>query len=156
MGATIQGKADTSFLGSSLETALQSPATEGALEAVKQLVDDFSGQVWIVSKCGPSVQRKTRAWLDHHDFSHHTGWSSENLRFCLKRPEKAAICAELGITHFVDDRLDVLEAMSGVVPYRYLFGEQEPGLHWSDIILHVPDWKAVLREVRIQDESLRN
>ena len=44
--------------------------------------------------------------------------------FCLKRPEKAIHCRELGITHFIDDRTDVLAAMIGVVPLLYLFGPQ--------------------------------
>jgi hypothetical protein len=38
--------------------------------------------------------------------------------------DKRGICEELGITHMVDDRLDVHEAIRDVVPYRYLFGAQ--------------------------------
>lgn len=43
------------------------------------------------------------------------------MRFCLRRPDKAVHCAELRITHFVDDKADVLAAITPVVPYRYLF-----------------------------------
>jgi hypothetical protein len=66
------------------------------------------------------------------------------VRFCLKRPEKAVHCRELQITHFIDDRTDVLEAMLGVVPNLYLFGPQAdrpPGM------VHVPGWKAVAEEL---------
>lgn len=46
------------------------------------------------------------------------------VRFCRERPQKAPICAELGITHFIDDRADVLEPMCGIVANRFLFGPQ--------------------------------
>jgi len=63
MGALVNGKADTSFLGTTYEEAMNSPATEGAIEAVTELVRLFEGRVWIISKCGPSVENKTRGWL---------------------------------------------------------------------------------------------
>ncbi len=37
------------------------------------------------------------------------------------------MCVELGITHFVDDRAEVLESLLGVVPHLYLFGLQSRG-----------------------------
>jgi hypothetical protein len=67
------------------------------------------------------------------------------VRFCLQRPEKALHCRELGITHFIDDRTDVLEAMIGVVPNLYLFGPQRapapPGMR------HLGSWWDVGREL---------
>jgi hypothetical protein len=41
--------------------------------------------------------------------------------FCRQRHEKAAICRELGLTHFIDDRLEVLSHLLGTVPHLYLF-----------------------------------
>jgi hypothetical protein len=50
-------------------------------------------------------------------------------------------CAELAISHFVDDRADVLVALAGIVPHRYLFGphgspQLPPGVQrtptWTD------------------------
>lgn len=141
---TVNGVADTSFLGSSLQAAMETPAAEGAFEAVKALVDCFQDQVWIVSKCGPSVEKKSRAWLDHWNFYGRTGVSRDNLRFCRKRPDKAPICRSLGINHFIDDRLDVLRPMQGDVKRLFLFGEQrasqripywaEPVLNWAELL----------------------
>lgn len=54
------GRADTSFLGGSLEAALATPPYEGMFETVPDLVKRFGGQVWLVSKAGPRVQEKTR------------------------------------------------------------------------------------------------
>ena len=84
-------------------------------------------------------------WFERHRFFERTGIDSSNVRFCLKRPEKAVHCAEIGITHFIDDRTDVLDAMVGVVPNLYLFGPQRaqarPGMQ------HVTTWKDVAREL---------
>jgi hypothetical protein len=87
--------ADTAFIGGSLSDALDTPPYEGMFDAVAPLVDRFEGRVWLVSKCGPSVQAKSRAWLRHHRFFERTGMAPANLRFCLQRPQKADHCREL-------------------------------------------------------------
>ncbi len=147
LGAVRDGKADTSFLGTTFEQATQTPASEGAAEAVKELVGAFYGNVWIVSKCGPSVERKTRGWLKHHDFYGATGLNPQNVRFCRKRHEKAPICEEIGITHFVDDRIDVLTPMQGIVARLYLFGEQEHGFVCPAYATQVLNWSEVLAQI---------
>jgi hypothetical protein len=134
---------DTSFIGGTLEHALSTPPYPGMFEVVPRLVEKFERRVWIISKCGPRVQEKTRKWLQHHRFFERTGIDGSNLRFCLRRPDKALHCAEIGITHFIDDRCDVLAAMRGVVPNLYLFGPQRrdgsalpgytPVLTWADV-----------------------
>lgn len=115
---------DTSFLGVPDDDAMRAPALEGAFEAIARLVADYDGRVWLVSKCGERVQQRTRRWLGHHRFFEATGVRPDRVRFCRERREKAPICAELGITCFIDDREDVLLAMAGVVPTRILFGAQ--------------------------------
>jgi hypothetical protein len=122
-GGVVPGSSDTQFFSGNTAHMLATPAVPGAFEALARLVPLFD-QVWLVSKCGERVRRHTRQWLDHHDFAARTGIPRDHLRFCLRRPEKAVHCAELGITHFVDDKPDVHEALRGVVPYRYLFGPQ--------------------------------
>ncbi|RKS74856.1 hypothetical protein BZB76_3378 [Actinomadura pelletieri DSM 43383] len=143
-GLLAPGDDDTAFLGGSFEEALASPATAGVYEVLPGLVEAFDGRVWIISKCGDRVRRRTLAWLDHHDFYERTGLSKENVRFCRKRAEKAGHCRELGITHMIDDRLDVHQAIRDIVPYRYLFGPK-PGPEW---VRHLPNWAAaeVIRE----------
>lgn len=151
MGAVLDGKADTTFLGTSFETAMTTQPSDGAIEAVSTLVDAFEGKVWIVSKCGESVQRKTLGWLSRWRFYETTGLPKGNVHFCRERHEKAPICERLGITHFVDDRLDVLEPMVGIVPNLFLFGEQRDRVACPEWALAVPDWAAtvecVLRSV---------
>ena len=93
----------------------------GAVETLTRLCRRFAGRVWLVSKCGPKVQQRTRMWLDRTRFFQTTGIPYGHVRFCKDRKDKAPICAELGVDIFVDDRLDVLQHMAGVVPHRLHF-----------------------------------
>lgn len=143
MAPVVGGKADTSFLSGTLEKAMQTPPSPGAFDVVRKLVTAFAGQAWLVSKAGHNVQQKTRAWLKHWDFYRITGLPSGNVRFCLERSQKAGHCKQLKITHFIDDRLDVLEHLRGSVPHLYLFGEQPRLEAIPDWVTHVGDWGQV-------------
>jgi hypothetical protein len=137
-GVSAPGEDDTAFLGGSFAAALASPAADGVYDVLPGLVAAAGGRAWIISKCGDRVRERTLAWLDHHDFYGRTGLARGNVRFCRKRPEKAVHCARLGITHMIDDRLDVHRALRDVVPYRYLFGPQKGDV--PDWVRHVPSW----------------
>ncbi|MFG1795720.1 hypothetical protein [Nocardia sp. NPDC049149] len=145
-GRVIQGAAlragdqDTVFLSGGLAEALRTPPSPHAFDVLPRLVEQFAGQVWVISKCGPRIEERTRQWLDHHEFYARTGVPRDHLRFCRKRADKAVHCADLGITHMIDDRLDVHRALRGLVPHLYLFGaQQEPAPEW---VHHVPTWLA--------------
>jgi len=140
-----ESKPDTSFIGGSLEDALNTPPYEGMFDVLPALVSRFDGNVWIVSKCGPRIQARTLQWFDRHRFFERTGIDSRNVRFCLKRPDKALHCREVAITHFIDDRSDVLEAMLGVVSNLYLFGPQRAQAALG--MRHLANWKDVAREL---------
>lgn len=144
--------ADTSFIGGSLKDALDTPPYEGMFDAVAPLVAKFEGRAWLVSKCGPSVQAKSRAWLAHHRFFERTGIAPGHLRFCLQRPQKADHCRELGITHFIDDRADVLQHLKGWVPNRYLFGPQAQAVADAQLVL-LPTWQDAARLVDYPSSS---
>lgn len=110
------GKADTFLFGPNY---LGAPAVEGALEAVNELArGPFAGNVWIISKCGHKVECRTRDWLKAHSVD--LVIPETNWHFCKKRHEKAPIAQSLGLTHFVDDRLEVLSHMTSVHK-RFLF-----------------------------------
>jgi hypothetical protein len=142
MCAVQNGVQDTSFLGVSFEAAMKTPATPGAIECIGKLVQRYDGRVFIVSKCGESVENKTRGWLSRNDVYAKTGLSKDQVHFCKKRKDKAPICRKFGITHFIDDRVDVLSHMVGIVPNLYLFGEQSKSSHppWAEALL---DWEQV-------------
>jgi hypothetical protein len=114
-----------------------------------RVVARFGGRAWVISKCGPRIQRRTLQWLDHHDFYRRTGIPHGNVRFCRRRADKAVHCAELGITHMIDDRLDVHAALREIVPWLYLFGPQESPLPgW---VRHTPTWADVERAITLPD-----
>ncbi|HAA58176.1 MAG TPA: hypothetical protein DCE42_25660 [Myxococcales bacterium] len=136
------GRADTAFLQGSTKEAMQTPPNERAFEVIKELVEAFEGRVWIVSKAGKRIQQRTRQWLHTHKFYEQTGIPKEHLRFCIKRHQKAIHCKELGITHFIDDRLQVLSHLKDCVPNLYVYGPQKGRIHES-WLTHVHDWNDV-------------
>ena len=133
----VNDKTDTSFFG---DNYLRTTAVPGAFEGLARLnAARFPGRIYLVSKCGPRIEARTRAWLAHHRFHAITGIPEAHLRFCRRRPDKAPICAALGISHFVDDRLEVLTYLTGV-PQRYLFHPVE-----SEVALYPGARAAVTR-----------
>lgn len=102
------------------------------------------GDAWLVSKAKSERTRQlTTAWLEYHGFWEKTGMDRAKLIFTNTREEKAGVARELGLTHFVDDRVGVLRHMVGIVPVRVLFGQQDDAsLAWArdNETLHAHDW----------------
>jgi hypothetical protein len=104
-------------------------AVEGAFEAIARLVQRrFREHVWLVSRCEESREPVLVAWLEQHDFFGSTGVSRHHVRFCRQRHDKATICRQLGVTHFIDDRLEVLSHLVGIVPHLYLLQSRAGGM----------------------------
>jgi hypothetical protein len=100
----------------------------------------FAGRVHLVSTAGPKVSANTRAWLQHHRFFERTGVAEARLHFVRKRREKAPVCERLAITHFVDDRAEVLFHLT-TVEHRYLF----TGGSTHNVPGTEPDWVTMIR-----------
>jgi hypothetical protein len=132
---------DTSFFS---DRFLETPAVPGAFDTLELLSKQRFGRgICIVSKCGPRTERKTRLWLAQHRLLERLGLSETSLYFCRERPDKGPICARLGVTHFVDDRRDVLGYLD-TVPNRYLFGPQKAGVDMRGVV-HVETWPELAR-----------
>ncbi len=109
---------DTSFFS---DNFLKTTASPHVFEVLATLVERrFGHNTHIVSKCGRKVQEKSLLWLAHHDFYRRTGIPEGNVHFCRERSEKAPICEKLGVTHFIDDKLEVLSYLT-TVKNKYLF-----------------------------------
>ena len=134
---------DTAFFEGDEATMLATPEMAGAVEAVAALTVRFAGRVWLVSKCGPRVEARTRRWLAAHDFFDRTGIEPDHLRFCRARVDKRIHAVDLGLTHVVDDHIEVHEAIRDVVEHRYLFGPQQMAA--PDFVTPVPDWPTARR-----------
>lgn len=109
--------ADTSFRSADF---LATDLVDGALDGLRALHERFDGRVYLVSKAGVRTEHRTRRFLQAHDLTGRTGVPAWNVWFCRRRPDKAEIATELGLTHFVDDRLEVLGYLDAV-PHRLLF-----------------------------------
>ncbi len=138
---------DTSFFS---DNYLQTTAVQGVFDALRQLVDKrFGDKVCLVSKCGKNVEAKTLRWLDHHRFYDLTGIGRGRVHFCRERNEKAGICEKLGVTHFVDDRLEVLGNLT-MVGTLYLFqprpDEVRRFARFLDRVKQVDSWQEILEK----------
>jgi hypothetical protein len=100
---------------------LDRPEVPGAIDALARLARErFGDRTYVVSKCGEATERRTLEWMAHHRFFERTGVTADRVHFCRTREGKAPIAERLGLTHFVDDRLEVLSHLT-TVPHRYLF-----------------------------------
>jgi hypothetical protein len=138
---------DTSFFAHDQDQAMRTPAVPGAFESIAALVEGFAGQVFLVSKCGPKIQARSLAWLEHHGFFEATGVDRAQLRFCRERRDKAVHAVQLGLTHFVDDRFDVLTHLAGRVDRLYLFGPQRKRSAALPGLLATPGWEDVMSDL---------
>ncbi len=116
----INDKTDTSFFGNDY---LSTPAIEGAFEQIA-LLQKSGFEIYLVSKCGSAVQKKSMHWLKHKRFFEITGIAPANAKFCKTRKEKAGICENIGASYFIDDRLEVLSYL-GKVEHLFLFNADD-------------------------------
>jgi hypothetical protein len=104
-----------------MDDFLNTPPAEGCFEAIADFRNKrFGDEIYLVSKCGPKMQQRTVDWLGHWNFYGETGVTPSNLHFCREYAEKNIIASRLRLTHFVDDRLNVLNFISPQVE-RILF-----------------------------------
>jgi hypothetical protein len=141
----INDNTDTAFFSGNY---LNTTAVPGAFEALARLVAErFGANVHFVSKCGPTIEGQTREWLEHHDVFARTGIPQGNLRFCRRRRDKAPIAEELGLTHFIDDRLEILGRLT-TVPTRILFQPCQPEVErfsrYLGLVVRAESWAEVL------------
>ena len=127
------------------------PPSGGVFESLKTLNDYFGGEVYLISKCTEWAQIQILAWLKAHDFYTKTGIKPENVNFVRQRNEKDAVCVKLGVTHFVDDRLEVLSYMVESTPNLILFQpDQEEVNEFKQFLSKVTvanDWNEVVKKI---------
>jgi hypothetical protein len=132
---------DSSFFGPNPD---ETPPVDGAFGSLARLNERFDGHVHLVSKAGPRIEQVTRSWLDANSFFVMTGIAPVNLHFVRERPAKAEVAQALGLTHFLDDRIDVLVAMPDV-PERYLFlpgRDGRRGIKVPPPLMSAADWSS--------------
>jgi 5'(3')-deoxyribonucleotidase len=112
---------DTSFFS---DNFLATPPIPESFESITMLAQEFD--VWLISKCGQKIQERSLEWLEAYNFFDATTVKLEQVIFCLRRNEKAPIAESLGLRVFIDDRIDIISSMKGIVDYPILFSS------WAD------------------------
>jgi NADH:ubiquinone oxidoreductase subunit len=93
-----------------------------ALRVIARLAKErFSDRVYIVSRVSEEQEIRSRKFVLSAEFAEGTGIPIERVHYCRERHEKAPICKQIGVTHFIDDRPEVLAHMEGIVPFRMCF-----------------------------------
>lgn len=118
---------------------------------IRRLVlEKFDDKVHIISRVTPEQQKRAEAWLRSTQFLQSVGIATDHLHFCAERRGKAPICHRLGITHFIDDRPEVMCHMP-FVPHRFLFqANQEDVEKWQaelSNIVQVESWLDIERHM---------
>ncbi len=139
---------------SSSSSLVTTPLTDECVEGMRHLVSVFGPEhVFIVTKATASVRRDIEGWLVHQDFYDRTGVMPMNVFFCTERAQKGTIAAELGLTHFIDDRWSALKHMPGCEAL-YLFPNDSdhsvPTRHrvgGGGNLLSVRTWDEVLHDL---------
>jgi len=133
------------------EKYLSSPPVDNVFDSLRILnTEIFNGNVFLVSKCREEAEQLIKLWFKKHDFYSQTGIKPENTYFVRERKEKDIVCRKLGITHFIDDRLEVLSHMVGSTPNLYLFQpdplEVEEFKKFLPRVIMVDSWDEVLKK----------
>lgn len=134
---------DISFKGPNY---LNAPEVFGACDALSNLHKErFGNNMYVISQCALERESRILEWSAHHHFFERTGISSDNFYFCRDITDKAPICKRLGVTHFVDDRLEVLQCLNSV-SNLYLFNASSVE---GDVvgIQPVRSWRQLLTEL---------
>lgn len=139
---------DTSFFG---DRPMLTPPVQGSIEAISALAaGPFEDRVHLISKAGPKIAGITLQWLTEFGFLTRTRLDLARVHFVRDRAEKDGVASAIGVTHFVDDRMSVLNRMPSV-PHLYLFtgGTREERIpRTGDVpagITTVHDWSTLHR-----------
>lgn len=103
------------------ERYLETPEIPGAIDAIARLsAGKFKREIYLISRDRNGPERVV-AWLKSKNFFERVGIPEGNFNHCFERAGKAPICKAIGITHFVDDRAEILETLAPFVPNLYQF-----------------------------------
>lgn len=124
---------------------LEVPMVPGVLTSLTRLRSRFAAQIYLFST---NIRRRTQALeiLEKHRILDLVG--RDHVVMCDTDTAKANACRDLGISHFVDERIEVLELLTTVTG-RYLFtsGDTGTGPSLPSNTLRVSSWSAIERDL---------
>jgi hypothetical protein len=121
------------------------PRAFEVINALRQTVK----AVYIVSRVSDLQSYQAYSWFNRFSFFEKTGLTPNKVHFCYERSDKAPICQRLCVSHFIDDRPEVMFHMdSGVtkllmnpiekdlIYYKDSLGIHEVVHNWNDVENH--------------------
>lgn len=128
------------------------PPAEDVFDCLRDLnKNKFKDGIFLVSKLKEEHDSRTLAWLKDNKFFEKTGISPEHLFFCRERSDKVKICKKNNITHFIDDRLEILGYMVNQIPNLYLFDpdpeEVEEFKQFLPKVVPVRSWRDFMGKI---------
>lgn len=108
---------DTTFFS---EKFLETPEMEGAFKSIAAL--RLKHEVHFISKCGLPIELKTVDWLNEHGYA---SMLEGRTHFVRRRELKAPMAEALQLDIFIDDRIEILQYMEGIVKHRIQFSSWE-------------------------------
>ena len=109
----------------------------------------FGDNMFVVYNATDIADQKIISWLEAHDFFNRTGIPKLQMKRTRNGRNKWSVCELYKITHFVDDRLEVLSHLVGKVDNLYLFRPQAHEVEqFQEFLPHVTQvqtWREILR-----------
>ena len=134
-----------------VEKFMVCPALPNALESISKLVNLYRAEnIFIISRCPEYAEVVIAQWLDRQKFFTNIGFKRSNVFFCRERADKAPIVKRLQITYFIDDHIDVLDAMKDIVANRILFtgGSNHPKTETDENITVLDNWNSIFEYIK--------
>ena len=123
----------------------------GFKEAIQPLKNMFKEEIYLISRVyNEDGEKQNTEWLkkNHLIDCEDPFLERRHINYCFKREEKAPIAQKLGLTHFIDDRIEVLWHMKLV---KHLFALNPTSKQLSDF---PPDGFGVKMNVALNWEEL--
>ena len=144
----IRGK---TAMSRTIDEYLAATPLKNAAKTIKSLVKLFgSDNIFIISRCPEYAEDVILQWLDNQKFFTDINLDRSNVYFCRERAGKAPIAKRLQLTHFIDDRIDALDAMKDIVANRILFtgGSNHHNTEIDDNIIVLDSWNSILEYIK--------
>jgi hypothetical protein len=148
VGGVIRSKAAKPL---TIDEYLDASSLRDAAKTIKALVNLCgSDNVYIISRCPKYAEDVILKWLDNQKFFTEINFDRSNVYFCRERADKAPIAKQLQLTYFIDDRIEVLDAMKDIVANRILFtgGSNHHNTEIDDNITVLNKWGSILKYIK--------
>lgn len=127
---------------------------EDAVNVVKTIIKRYGKEnVYIISRVqSHQLSFITGIWMETHNFLQKTNMSLDNVKICTRLKNKSRIAEELNITHFIDDRPEVLNYFSKniiLIAYRPKKSELKKYPDVASRAIIVNSWKEIANYFKI-------